>query len=443
MVPLSAVEARPHRQDLELEPLGKMVGSATVVALTEAVHGGTEPLKFRNRVLQYLVAEKGFTAIAIESGIVESRMVYEYVRGGEGDLAAVATDGISWTMDQLPENHTLIQWIREYNANSPCDRKVNFYGFDVPGSPGNPNVNRGVHTALTEILLYLARVDSVANTAFRARIDSFLPSIRFDFHRPADTPGYDRLCPADRDALTATVADLVALFERNEHKYAAASTYDDYEWAYRAAIGARQVDSWLRQVPVGWKPLSGPITHPFKETEFLSVAADVRDRAQADNLKWIIQREGKVLIFAHRYHLSMTPVNANWLGQSSQQVMGTYLKRHFGGQLMTVGNLIGGGEIECAGRRCCDGIKQTLGTAPAESLEMLAGELGVPLFLLDLRAAPASITDSLEQAHALGRGTLGQGYDVFEVPGGRAFDVLFYLDTVTPACCRKSAIAKV
>jgi erythromycin esterase len=66
--PLSRVTPGPPWDDLR--PLGDMVGSATVVALAEAVHGGAEPLDFRNRVFQYLVEEKGFTAIAIESGSV-------------------------------------------------------------------------------------------------------------------------------------------------------------------------------------------------------------------------------------------------------------------------------------------------------------------------------------------------------------------------------------
>jgi len=44
----------------ELKPLGKIIGNATVVALSEAPHLAAEPLEFRNRVLQYLVQEKGF-----------------------------------------------------------------------------------------------------------------------------------------------------------------------------------------------------------------------------------------------------------------------------------------------------------------------------------------------------------------------------------------------
>jgi len=93
---------------LDVEPLGAMVGDAPVVALSEAAHLGAEPLEFRNRVLEYLVEDKGFTAIAIESGIVESRAVHDYVLGSRSELASVVAAGFSWTFDALPQTTTPI-----------------------------------------------------------------------------------------------------------------------------------------------------------------------------------------------------------------------------------------------------------------------------------------------------------------------------------------------
>src|SRR3569833_790876 len=56
-----------------LVPLLRMIGDAPLVATSEAVHMGAEPLEFRNRLFQYLVEKKRFTAIALESGIVDGR----------------------------------------------------------------------------------------------------------------------------------------------------------------------------------------------------------------------------------------------------------------------------------------------------------------------------------------------------------------------------------
>ncbi len=92
-IPVCDVAAEYGFEDVDT--LGDMIGDATVVGLSEAVHGGAEPLKFRNRLFEYLVQEKGFTAIALESGIVEGRTVHDYVQAGTGSLAVSVAEGIS------------------------------------------------------------------------------------------------------------------------------------------------------------------------------------------------------------------------------------------------------------------------------------------------------------------------------------------------------------
>jgi len=402
-----------------------MIGDATVVALSEATHGGAEPLAFRNRLFQYLVHEKGFTAIAIESGIVESRKVYEYARGGPDLLSAVLGEGFSWTFDQLPQNRSLVEWLRQYNEDRRPAQTVNFYGFDVSGSPGLGRANRGIDTALVETLSYLAGVDRTESTSFSARLKALMENLRFDLRRSSDALlTYDRLTQNQRDALTAAIADLVTLLERREADYTAASTLNDYEWAYRAAIGASQTDSWLRQIPTGWRASSEPIILPSEHFEFLAVANDVRDRAQADNLEWIVRREGlggKILVYAHRYHLSATPVGARWsvpTGSGRQEVMGTYLRRRLGDRLVTIGNLIGKDGSSGVGFR----------HAPGESLDAVASEIAEPIFFLDLRTAPDHVARWLEEEHQL-----AQGDDEFKLAVGRAFDLLLYIDVVNPA----------
>jgi erythromycin esterase len=397
-----------------------MVGRASLVAISEGVHAGAEPLEFRNRVFQYLVEQLGFTAIAIESGFTEGRVVHDYVRGGRAELAAALRQGISWTFDRLPQNDALVRWIRAYNDDPKHVRKLNFYGFDVPGSPGNPAANRGLRTALDEVLSYLDRVDTTAAPTFRARLDRFLPDIHLDPSK-ADGPGYPKLTQADRDQVTAAVADLVALFERREARYSAASSPADYQWTYRSLLGARSADEWLRQVPIGWKQSDG--------MTFFAEATDIRDRAQADNLGWIVEQEGpngKLVAFASRYHISTSPVKTPLSrGGPGNTVAGTYLRRRFGSRLVTIGNLIGKGSFGCSG------FSGPIDPAPPASIDGTVGALGRPLLLLDLRAAPPNVRSWLDQERDMGG---GQG--AMRTVIGRAFDILFYLDQVTPACSK-------
>jgi len=333
----------PSSFPADLSPVGTMIGDAPIVALSEASHGVPEPLEFRNRLFEYLVENKGFTAIALESGIVESRVVHDYVLGDSSASEDTAlAEGISWTFDRLPQNRALVRWMRDYNRHSRNGRQIHFYGFDVPGSPGEPNANRGMATALLEAMRYLFRVDSHAAQALQHRLEPLIENLRFDFQRTGDSPGYDRLSRVERDGLTALIADLNALMRQNKNKYAAATSTNDYEWAHRAAIGAEQADSWLREIPLDWVPSRDPLVLPSAQTRFFPTATDLRDRAQAENLEWIIGREGpsgKVLVFGHRYHLSAATVKVAWAGWREQVPMGTYLRERFGKRFVTIGNL--------------------------------------------------------------------------------------------------------
>jgi erythromycin esterase len=421
-IKLSAINQGVERTDLVA--LGELIGEATVVALGEAVHGALEPLEFRNQLFQYLVQEKGFTAIAIESGIVEGREVHDFALGGSGDLRSLMPRGFSWTFDRYVSNCRLVQWIRDYNAEARHSPKIRFYGFDVPGSPNNASAVSGPEVALLATLAYLTKVDRHAAETFHARLDAFLGMLRFDFQRSSNRNGYDSLTVAERDTLTSAISDLIALLERQEAPYAIRSSVTDYEWAYRAAIGARQTDGWLRQIPADWRRAAGPVKFPSKETEFVAEATEVRDRGQADNLDWIIRREGadgKVLVYASRFHLSSAPVVTAWSGSREQQVAGTYLRRRLAKKLISIGNLVGEGEVNL------EGVKHFLAPPRAGSLDELACESGIAHFLLDLRTAPKAVVAAwFAQRHPL-------GWDGLDLSPSPAFDVLWFLRRVTPA----------
>lgn len=432
LAPLATVSATASTADLEV--VSRMLGDATVVALGEDIHCAAEPLEFRNRLFRYLVEKEGFTAIALESGIVEGRVVHDYVRSGDGDIDAVLTQGLSWTFDCLPQNRTLIEWLRDYNARAGAERQVNFYAFDVPGSPGNTSARRGVDTALIEALAYVRRVDPIAGRTFDARVGPLLPNVRFDRRRHPDAPGYDRLRQTERDTLTAVINDVICSLENKEAHYVAASTARDYEWGYRAAIGARQIDNYLRALPLDWRPMGA--SEPWSDEQLAIVTAqgNVRDRAQADNLDWIIRREGaagKICVFAHWAHLISTPILVSCPGgaQHEARVAGTYLAPRLGKRLLLIGNVIGHGEVACGDYR------QNIERLAPDSFVGAAGQVGSPLYLLDLRKAPESVVRWMQQDDRSLRGAADTTW-----AARRGFDVLFYIDSVTPACAGDSIV---
>ncbi|MGH9913668.1 MAG: erythromycin esterase family protein [Pyrinomonadaceae bacterium] len=397
-----------------LEPLRRMIGNATLVSLGEGLHGGAEPLELRNLLFRFLVEKMEFTAIAIESGITEGFGVNQYVLGGPGDLKTVVAQGFGFGFDKLPQNATLVQWMREYNTDSKHSRKIQFYGFDVSSK-----------VALDDALRYLDGVDSAAATTLRNRISSIVPMLNFS--RFSDAPNnYPHLSQAQRDLLTAAIADMITLFELREAAYIAASSDQAYEWAYRSAIAARQMDDYLRQVPIGWTPKDG-----IGQTLGTSAVAD---RAKFDNVRWIKEQQGldgKILLFAHRDHVATALTSIRFSPAQNAfllpPMMGTYLPRRYGEQLVTIGNLLGEDTSNCKTKRP---------PAPSGSLEGLLSTLKPPMFLLDLRTAPRGVAAWLKQTRELYGLDLPDSLNV-----GEAFNIVFFSRLVPPAvpCPQRAA----
>src|SRR5216684_6674973 len=68
----------------DMHPLKKIIGNARIVALGEATHGTREFFQLKHRILEFLVAEQGFTVFAIEANWPESLAVDDYVLHGTG-----------------------------------------------------------------------------------------------------------------------------------------------------------------------------------------------------------------------------------------------------------------------------------------------------------------------------------------------------------------------
>ena len=257
---------------------GEMIGDAKIVGLSEGQHAAAEPLIFRNRLFKHLVEQLGFKTIAIESGIVESRVLNDYVTQGKGEFDAVLGQGFSNGFDTFRQNGELIRWMRDYNARLPrgCGQGANLRSR-CSGKPRQLRCRartRHRPPIRTGIPPRGGPPGSGATAASGRGVSPVLKGIN----------GYGELKEAERDALTAAIADLVSLMERQRFAYIERSSKDDFDWAERAAIGARQTDTWFRRMPAGWKLEDG--------LAWTRYAMQVRDRAMADNLEWVRSQTG-------------------------------------------------------------------------------------------------------------------------------------------------------
>ncbi|HEU4653310.1 MAG TPA: erythromycin esterase family protein [Steroidobacteraceae bacterium] len=306
--------------------------------------------------------------------------------------------------------------MRDYNDHLPPGAvKVQVFGLDVPGSPGNPDAARRPDTALRASLDYLRAVDPDAAADMQSRVEPYFALLK-------DTAGYGTLKQSERDTLTAAIEDLVALIQRQQLAYVDKSSRDEYEWAQRAAIGARQTDTWFRRMPLGWKLGDG-----FEWTQY---SQQVRDRVMADNLDWVIHRLGphaRVLVYTAIGHLASTAVQNPDHRVHDLVPAGTYLKDRFGADFVDILNLIVNGEI-----KYCSAHPRPLmplKPPPASALENLFAGVNVPEYVLDLRHAPAAVSALLHQVHDHWNGFGRQQFATAE-----AFDIVYFVSPVTSAC---------
>lgn len=401
-------DVEPGGDATDLDAIRRMIGASRLVLLGEPAHGAHEPLAFRNRLFQYLVEHAGFTAIALETGMPEARALQTFIDGGPGQADTVARRNFTWGFGTFHENMELLEWMRSYNRRVASTDRLRIYGIDMPGSDQDADRVR-LERATGVPLLWLQRMDSSAANRLRARLEVQTAPLNAARHADLDA--------VQRDALSATIGDLIAELERNRTHPLAVAAPDDFPRVLQAASGARQLDAFWRSMPPPsaaagippgvWRPITS------------------RDGAMADNVAWALAQEpahGRLMVFAHNSHV----MNAEARGGAATALatpppmMGRYLRTRFGGEAFMVGVSAG-----------AHGPGLAQAALDSTGIDALLARIAVRRFVVDLRPALSqpAVAQWLRTPRAL-RLNYTQHLDV---PVITAFDALVFVDTLTPA----------
>ena len=124
-----------HRRDYD--PLVSLIGDARVVLIGEASHGTHEFYRERARITKRLIAEHGFSAVAIEARLAR-RATASTATSGAMPHDASAEEALrgfrrfpTW-MWRNADVLDFVGWLRAHNDAVPADAaKVGFYGLDL------------------------------------------------------------------------------------------------------------------------------------------------------------------------------------------------------------------------------------------------------------------------------------------------------------------------
>lgn len=400
----------------DLRPLRAIVGNARILALAEPMHIAQEVLAMRNRMIQYAVTALGVRAVALETGLANSRRLYDHVIGRTIEADSVLASSFSYGFGDFPENLELIRWLTTYNAATDSTRTVRLYGIDLTGQMAS-----SAAPALFAVFDYLDGVDPQQATAVRAEFA--------DVTGDLTAQRYTQLERSAQNASTAMVQDLIGLLMRRRPTYIAASSRDAFDWALQSAINTAQDLAYFRVLPRNlFEQMAQGGLEAIEPSQQLRDMQAMRDVAMLENLSWITEREaarGRIFVYAHMGHLQKHVHRSNHVKQVDGMVpLGVYAHSKFGADFVVVGTYFGAGE----------GYAERFRPAPPnpDGIDGLLASVDLPTFVMDLRRIPPSgpLFEWFARGHATRTGNFGEWIELIQP--ARAFDAILYLDRVTP-----------
>jgi erythromycin esterase len=331
----------------DMQPLKKVIGEARLVALGEATHGTREFFQLKHRMLEFLATEMGFTVFGIEATMPEAFDVNEFVLNGRGDPAGALAGLYFWTWD-TEEVLDMIRWMRNYNLDPRHERKVKFYGFDAQFPV----------RAASVALAYLSQVGALLPAGTKEALSAVA--------NPFLTRSYNALAPERKRTATGAARELLDLLDRQKAGYVERTGAG--EWAV-----ARQHAQVLAQYLA------------MNDKDMLAYSR-VRDRAMADNVRWVLEHERpgtKMVIWAHNGHVATMAANG-------MEWMGHHLRKQYGSDMVVFGFAFNQGSFQAIESPGGSGRLRSFRVKPAPegSLDAMLASSGVTLAAIDLRALP-------------------------------------------------------
>jgi len=396
------------RQDYD--SLMELIGDSRFVLLGEASHGTHDFYDTRAQITEWLIQEKGFSAVAVEADWPDAYRANRYVQGRSSDGQAIeALDSFRRFPTWMWRNTDVVEfiaWLREFNDALPKGkRKVGFYGLDL----------YSLHASARAVLDFLDKVDPEAARRARYRYSCFE-------HFGEDTQAYGY---AARFGLSKSCEDEVVgqLVEMRKRAADLASRDghvdpDDFFMAEQNARLVKNAERYYRSM-----------------FESRIESWNLRDQHMVETLDALTEHLGgssaKIVVWAHNSHLG--DARATQLEQSGELNVGQLVRERHGENAVLVGFTTYTGTVTAASD--WDGPTERKGVRPAlsESYEALFHETGTPSFLLNLRGANwlSGVLDPQRLERAIGVIYLPESERVshyFYARLAEQFDAVIHLD---------------
>jgi erythromycin esterase-like protein len=300
----------------DYDPLMERIGEARFALLGEASHGTHEFYQERAEITKRLIAEKNFTAVAVEADWPDAYRVNRYIRSVGDDVDAVEALADFRRFPTWMWRNTVvvefIEWLRAHNdALAPGAAKVGFYGLDL----------YSLHASTKAVLRYLEKVDPEAARRACERYSCF-------DHFGEDTQAYGLMTRLNlsKSCEEEVVSQLVEL-QRRAADYARRDGRVREDKLFYAEQNARLVKN----------------AEAYYRSMFLEEVSswNLRDRHMAETLDALVAHLGrngggaKVAVWEHNSHLG--DARATDMGRRGELNVGQLTREKYGHDAVLVG----------------------------------------------------------------------------------------------------------
>jgi len=355
-------EAHPLTGDRrDYDALMARVGDARIVLIGEASHGTHEFYLERARITKRLIAELGFSAVAIEGDWPDAYRVNRFITGGHADAdAEEALGGFRRFPTWMWRNADVLDfvgWLRDHNSRRHVSTpKVAFYGLDL----------YSLASSMEAVIAYLDEQDPQAAARARERYECLKP-----YSGEGASYGQAMLLGVGEPCRRRVIEQLVEL-RRRAGEYLSHDglvAEDEYFFAEQNAAVVANAEEYYRMMfgePAGsWNQ---------------------RDRHMADTLDQLIahlDRHGgtaRVVVWAHNSHVG--DARATEMAARGELNIGQLMRERHGRDVVNVGFTTYAGTVTAASQWGAAAERKRVRPALAGSHEALLHATSLPAFLL-------------------------------------------------------------
>ena len=361
----SAARPLPPIQDTNFGAQFDDFGKYKVVLLGDGSHGTSEFYSARAEITKRLIAQHGYTMVAVEADWPDAEAVDRYVRQRPGPKAGVG----GHTKDYEPFNRfptwmwrnremqDLVEWMRDRNAKLPEGQKAGFYGLDL----------YSMGASIRAVIDYLDQVDPQAGKLARRRYGCLQPWVD-------DPASYGLASLRGLEDCESGVVNMLRDILSSRLQYAQeTSTARDGDEVHSGEQNAYLVRDAERY---------------YKAMYYSSASSwTLRDTHMFDTLRRLLQHHptGKAIIWAHNSHVSDARYTSMGTRRNELNI-GQLCRENLGrDQVAILGCGTHTGTVAAAHEWDDDMTVMDVQPSRNDSWEMLAHQTGIPSFVLDLR----------------------------------------------------------